>query len=670
MPDLTILTPISLDHRALFAQAEASVLAQTVPVLHYAMLDTHSRGPGYIRNRLLEKVTTPYISFLDSDDWLEPQFAEIMLRFARPYRYLFSDWVQDGQPITAHAKPFCSGRFHLITAVYPTEVIRAVGGFDETLSGMEDTALALSVMARGVCGVRIPRALVHYRKGGGRSHALHQSGEIERLQAEINRRYGGIRMSCCGDKPTLPDIPLGTRQPGDVLAQALWGGNREEHGRATGRRYPRTSWPKQVWVDPRDVQAAPQHWQVVPEDTSGDEIDLDEEGADLRGVAALESQLMQAGIFKPAPKPIPGRPAPIAVDARPDFARVKALAEQALGNPEGATITPMEWDIETGDIKALVERNEQAIMDAFALPSDLVDHPLSKSVEPAIPITITPYAELPSVGVDNPIFVKPSRDYPSYSDFWKLVELAGYEASKLEYEYVNIRTFPSEIELHNPAKTYIFTGPEGIPDCSNAKARTIFWQLEYVGDYVSQANTNTVDEVWSSDPDHARRTGAKYVLLGSDRRLNRHWNKVKPKPQYDIVTLAYLTDRRRAIYSQLRDTYTFAPDYPGHDGDARHHILRRSRLMLHVHQHDTPAHTPLRYALAAAYRLPLISEQVPDMGAFYPTAIPFVDYDHIVSVVRTSWLEDGHLKPYGDSLYNLLCIEHPFEQCVREALNA
>lgn len=618
MPTLTILTPISLDHRALFAQAEASVLAQTIPVLHYAMLDTHSRGPGYIRNRLLEKVTTPYVSFLDSDDWLEPQFAEIMLRFARNYRYLFSDWVQDGQPITAHAKPFCVGRFHLITAVYPTEVIRAVGGFDETLSGMEDTELALKVMARGVCGVRIPRALVHYRKGGGRSHALHQSGEIERLQAEINRRYGGVRMSCCGDKPTLPDIPLGTRQPGDVLAQALWGGNREEHGRATGRRYPRTSWPKQVWVDPRDVQAAPQHWQVVPEDTDGDEIDLDEEGADLRGVAALESQLIQAGVFKPAPKPIPGRPAPIAVDARPDFARVKALA-------------------------GVFEESE--------------------SIETAIPITITPYAKLQAMGVDSPIFVKPSREYPSYSDFWRLVELAGFETRELSK--------PETFDMMRRDLTYIFTGPDGVPNCTYWHARTIFWQLEYVGDYTQQANINTVDEVWSSDPEHARRTGAKYVLLGSDRRLNKHWNKVKPKPQYDIVTLAYLTDRRRAVYDRFKQIVTdatFAPDYPGHDGDKRHDILRRSRLMLHIHQHDMPAHTPLRYALAGAYRLPMLSENVPDRGLF-ENVIRWGTYFDMGILAMYALKGEGDM-PDSDALYNLLCIERPFEQCVREALNA
>lgn len=639
MPNLTILTPISLDHRAVFAQAEASVLAQTIPVLHFAMLDTHSRGPGYIRNRLLEQVTTPYVSWLDSDDWLEPTFAEIMLKYARSYRYLFSDWIQDGQPIKAHAKPFCVGRFHLVTAVYPTDVIRAVGGFDENLRGMEDTELALKVMARGVCGVRIPRALVHYRRAGGRSHDLHKSGEIDALQAEIDRRYGGIRMPCCGDNTPIPITPEGEQRPGDVLAQAQWGGNHPVYGKATGRYYGRTSWPKTVWIDPRDAQASPREWQVVPEPGEDDSIDLDEEGSELRGAAALVARLEQAGHLKPAPAVLAGKPGPIQVEVRPDFARVKALVG------EGETIEPAI----------------PIIITPYATPEKLNDT-TAHLADVSVPFGVfTDIARAP-----DPIFVLPSRMYPSYSDFWSLVKLAG-DFKVIERDVLQ----GSEPQLYglldDDRYTLIFVGPEDIPDCSNARARTIFWQLEYTGDYTQQANINTVDEVWSSDPEHARRTGAKYVLLGSDRRLNKHWNKVKPKPLYDIVTLAYLTDRRRAIYEQLRGAYTFAPDYPGHDGDKRHDILRRSRLMLHVHQHDTPAHTPLRYALAAAYRLPLISEEVPSMGVFYPTAIPFSSYNDLVAWTQ-SWLETDHLKPYGESLYNLLCIDNPFEKCVREAL--
>ena len=70
--------------------------------------------------------------------------------------------------------------------------------------------------------------------------------------------------TCCGKSENLDQSPLGQRQAGDVLAAALWGGNRTERGRATGRRYPRTGNGKQVWVDPRDVAAASHLWQEEP----------------------------------------------------------------------------------------------------------------------------------------------------------------------------------------------------------------------------------------------------------------------------------------------------------------------------------------------------------------------------------------------------------------------
>jgi hypothetical protein len=80
---------------------------------------------------------------------------------------------------------------------------------------------------------------------------------------KLSERYAG-KMACCGKTDKGDDAPMGQRQPGDVLAAALWGGNRKERGRATGRRYPRTGNGKQVWVAPADINASPSLWQAVP----------------------------------------------------------------------------------------------------------------------------------------------------------------------------------------------------------------------------------------------------------------------------------------------------------------------------------------------------------------------------------------------------------------------
>lgn len=265
MPTLTVITPIAPHHAHLFNECAASVQAQTVDVEHLYMLDNIGQGPAAIRNLLLKQVNTTYVTFLDADDWLEPEFAEKTLSAVRPARYIYTDWYQDGKAIAAPECAWTNGTFHLVTAAVPTAWARAVGGFDESLRGMEDTDFYLKLVTRSFCGNRLAEPLVHYRKGGGRADGIHRSGEVRRLQEEMNRRYGGSRVTCCGGIDLNPDEPLGNQQQGDVLARALWGGNRVTMGMATGRHYPRTGNGKIEWVHPADVQAAPHMWQIVPE---------------------------------------------------------------------------------------------------------------------------------------------------------------------------------------------------------------------------------------------------------------------------------------------------------------------------------------------------------------------------------------------------------------------
>jgi len=252
-------------------------------------------------------------------------------------------------------------------------------------------------------------------------------------------------------------------------------------------------------------------------------------------------------------------------------------------------------------------------------------------------------------------FVRPEEDYPSYSDFWRLVEMARFQICSETFAQKN---------LSSPSSTFIFVTPVGVPNCSKAKARTIFWQFEYAGEYADQKNRKTCSEQWSSDPWHAEQTGAQYVLLGSDPRLYDQQSMQHVK-KWDIVTLSYLTDRRRAIYDQIQ--HSFAPDYPGHSGKLRHEQLCLSGIMLHVHQHDTPAIAPIKMALAAAYHLPVICEAVNDPG-LYQDCVYFASYDNLPRAVAAFLEGQTDLEYIGEWLHELLCNEHSFEQCVMDAL--
>jgi len=268
--------------------------------------------------------------------------------------------------------------------------------------------------------------------------------------------------------------------------------------------------------------------------------------------------------------------------------------------------------------------------------------------------------------MDSPIFVFPEKSYPSYLDFLKLADVSGFQ-----------RCHESQINLDDGAATYIFVTPEGIPNCTQARARTIFWQLEYNGDYCQQSNRETVSELWASDPYYADRHQYKYVLLGSDARLMPNYETghgvyaQQVTRTYDLVMLAYMTPRRQAVRNQLT-AFRWPVDYPGHDTYERHEVLSISRLMLHVHQHEAnPAFLPpLRLALAAAYRLPVISEDVPYRGVYDEALAGWGRYGDLVglavSYLAAIKLSDG----IGSRLHELLCEQHPFASCVCGALAA
>lgn len=264
---LTFVIPVGRSHTEIAQRAIASVEAQTVPCRLVVIHDTEGRGAGWARNRGLEKVDTPFVAFLDADDMIEPTFAEKTLAAFDGSCYIYTDWFERGAPVKAPDCPWINGTWHVITALLPTQWAREVGGFDETLSGGEDTLFYASLVFSNHCGKRLAEPLFHYSADGQRSKAFVGTAAHTAFNERLTREFGRKHMSCCGGKPDMEVPPAGERQDGDVLAVALWGGNRQERGRQTGRLYPRTGNGKRVWVNPRDAEAAPHLWRVVEQET-------------------------------------------------------------------------------------------------------------------------------------------------------------------------------------------------------------------------------------------------------------------------------------------------------------------------------------------------------------------------------------------------------------------
>lgn len=272
---LTFVIPVGNYHEAIAERAIASVVAQTVPCACVVVYDREHRGAGWARNRGLGETKTPFVAFLDADDWIEPHYAERCLQVYDGARYVFTDWIgwqETADGLAEDRKNAADipwrgdGGWHVITALLPTDAVKALGGFDAGIQG-EDTDFYWKLTRNGVCGKRLAEPLFHYGKEGQRAKAWIQHPDHDRLMRDILARYKGLPMACgdCGDD--LPDntLPVNEQAPGDVLVQTLWGGNRQVRGVITGRLYPRSGNGKRLWIAAQDAAAMAQFFKRVVE---------------------------------------------------------------------------------------------------------------------------------------------------------------------------------------------------------------------------------------------------------------------------------------------------------------------------------------------------------------------------------------------------------------------
>lgn len=252
------------------------------------------------------------------------------------------------------------------------------------------------------------------------------------------------------------------------------------------------------------------------------------------------------------------------------------------------------------------------------------------------------------------IFARTRHTYDSYTDFWRLVELSGYPTCHAD-----------EIDPDSD-HTYIITPVNGEwqEGWQQPRARIILWDMEW---RESAPQIPGVAEIWASDAWYARQIGGRYVLLGSHPGLVMDAPAVR-ELRYDLALMACADPWRRnhLITNLIRAGVTLAPNAWGAQ---RHQNLISSRAMIHIHQHDAFATVaPLRWALAAAYGLPMIAESVADRGAFAECHFLTSEYANLVPFTCKTLREFHGLQAAGAALKQFLCEEHPFRREVEAAL--
>lgn len=246
--------------------------------------------------------------------------------------------------------------------------------------------------------------------------------------------------------------------------------------------------------------------------------------------------------------------------------------------------------------------------------------------------------------------------YRSYTDFFKLVELSGYPVIPL-----------SQLDPQSD-HTYIITPLNGewLHGWQQPKARIIHWELEWRTDWRAEVNEPPgVAEVWASDKWYAGKIGAKYVPVGSHYDLNVRETVALPPKIYDVSLLSYQTNRRMGITQELQNKGLKLAPVQNLWGFDRSLSLLQSRVMVHVHQHDnTPGIAPLRWCLAAAHGLPIISENVNDRGIFGYSAMMTSNYQELPAFTRYMLQDRRLMQDYAWALQGLLCEQYTFQKVV------
>jgi glycosyltransferase involved in cell wall biosynthesis len=197
--DASVAATIVVDDASTDGSGE---VATRCPGCEVVRLDVNG-GSAAARNAGLERVATPWVAFLDSDDlWLPTLLstlwphttgnvlvsgAAVLEVDERPVTLLGTasaagQELRSPADILAPANPIVTS-----ATLVRTEVVRRLGGFDAGLRYSEDLDLWLRVLEHGP-GWCDPAPVLTYRRGAtSKSQQAH--GGVERARAHIARRY-------------------------------------------------------------------------------------------------------------------------------------------------------------------------------------------------------------------------------------------------------------------------------------------------------------------------------------------------------------------------------------------------------------------------------------------------------------------------------------------------
>ena len=270
------------------------------------------------------------------------------------------------------------------------------------------------------------------------------------------------------------------------------------------------------------------------------------------------------------------------------------------------------------------------------------------------------------------VFARTRYDYDSYTDYWKLVELSGYPT-----------VYVDEIDTTIPRVTYIASPFYGEFFTLSEKKRApgtkiCLWNLErpggsggieeYKKSQLDHIKDGYIDEILVSDSSLADLTKFTYVPMGSHEGLGDPY----PIKEYGFVHLMCYSNRRGILFdndpSKPKRTYSGCSIASNGWGKQRHDSLQKSWIMLNVHQDEFGYMEPLRFALAAAYALPILSENLYAEPFPYQHGTIQFPLSQLGQAMMSAMRRRHELAKWGMEMRDFVLLHHTFRSCIERSL--
>lgn len=270
-------------------------------------------------------------------------------------------------------------------------------------------------------------------------------------------------------------------------------------------------------------------------------------------------------------------------------------------------------------------------------------------------------------------FVYTDDKKQSYTDYYDLISLSG-----IPLLHINKINQSKNIYISDIYSLDFF------PNISNPFYDLVLWFLERPSSYLGISNLieklkkdileKGLKQIWVSDI-------CIYQLLKNELPcvfvpIGSHWDLVKKDnsiKQYDCAHMSYIEkgSRREILYSIGCD---FAPPNPYFFGDIlgwgdyRNNILQKTKFILNIHQDSNLFFEPLRFAVAAAHGIPLITENCYDCYPYQDLVLeaPLSEFKYLVE--KTIKEDYNSFKELGEKTHNYICGQFSFDNNVKKAL--